>query len=195
MKRFIVAVSMILAGAAATAAEPAGAAIDVAYWTTSYAGADLTAGKFDCRVPDIPAYSKTNDEVKATSKAIDAWQACYNGFVDNMNDAMPAGKRIPAEVRAKMSPAELEQAQAHLDQVYGKVIEQAQATAEATLAKREAWRAETNKYIAEQNKALAMRWEAEKKQLETEARKSQEIRSANLGLGLPTPSPRPSSGK
>lgn len=182
MKSVLVAVSLILASSAAAAADGP-ATGTVAYWTTGYAGEDLTAGKFDCRPPAIPAYSKTNQDVEATAKAIDAWQACYNGFVDNLNDAMPPGKRIPADVQAKMTPAELEQARAHLDQVYGKVIAQAQQVAEQTLAKRAAWQSETNKYIAEQNQQIARAKEMEKLRLEADLRRSAEGRMMNDGHG------------
>lgn len=174
MKRFLVAGLLMLAGAAAMAAEPADARTSVSYWTTAYAGEDLTAGKFNCQPPAIPAYSKTNADIKATGAAIDAWQACYNGFADNLNDAMPPGKRIPAEVRAKMTPAELEQATRHLDQVYGKVVAQAQEAAAATMSKREAWQTATNKYIAEQNQLAAIREEAEKRSVEMDLRRRQE---------------------
>lgn len=193
MKRVFVAVSLVLAAAAAAGSEGA-ATGSVGYWTTGYAGEDLTSGKFDCKPPAIPAYSKTNADIAATGKAIDEWQACYNGFVDNMNDAMPPGKRIPADVQARMTPAELEQARAHLNEVYGKVIAQAQQTAEATLAKRAAWQLETNKYIAEQNRQIAMQNEARKRELEADLRRAAEGRSMNDGHGASAVAP-PSGGK
>lgn len=183
MNRFLTAVLFILAGAAAAeepGAVPAQNTGDVAYWTTSYAGEDLISGKFECKPPAIPAYSKTNNEIDAMTKAIAAWEACYNGFVDNLN-ANPPGQRIPAEVRAKMSAAQAEQASRHLDEVYAKVMDRAEASAAATIARRDAWRAETGKYVEQQNKEMAMRNEAKKRELEMDLRRTQEMRSNVTG--------------
>lgn len=124
---------------------------EITHWTGAYKGDDLTSGKFDCKAPVIPAMSKTNDEIKATSAAIAAWESCYNDFVANLNDAMPPGKRIPADVVEMMSPREIEQAQRHLDGVYGKVAANAQGSAGKILAQRDAWRSATEKFVADQN--------------------------------------------
>jgi hypothetical protein len=42
----------------------------------------------------------------STSEKIAAWHACYNRFAANLNDALPPGKRIPAETLDMMTPAE-----------------------------------------------------------------------------------------
>lgn len=186
MKRFLGALLMILAGTAA-ATEPG----DVAYWTTTYAGEDLTAGKFDCPAPAIPEVSLTNESIAATSKAVSAWEACYNGLVDNMIGAKPLDKRIPDAVRGKMTPAELEQARAHLDQVYGAVVERVQASAAAITARRDAWRGATEQYVAQQNQEVAMRNEAAKKQLQAEMRRIREQQTVEASRAV---GPVPSSG-
>lgn len=145
------------AGAADQAPAPgderAAHAADIAYWTKNYQGQDLFSGKFDCPAPAIPAVSTTNVEIKAVSASVAAWEACYNGFVDNLHDAMPAGKRIPAEIARLMTPAEMEAARAHLEHVYDAVGINAQANAADTISKRDAWRSATEKYVAEQNEA------------------------------------------
>lgn len=193
MKRFSGALLLIVAGSAC--AQPAGSnatgSADIAYWTTTYTGEELTSGKFDCPAPAIPAISKDNQGIAATNKAISAWEACYNGLVDAMIDAKPLDKRIPADVRARMTPAELERARAHLDDVYGKVVERMQSGAAATLAQRDAWRSATEKYVAQQNQEVAMRNEAARKQFEAEVLRirQQQTVEASRAVG-----PVPSSG-
>lgn len=124
---------------------------DIEYWTSQYKGEDLTAGKFDCPRPPIPLVSKTNDEIKAVSAALAKWEACYNGFAANLNDAMPPGKRIPADVVKLMTPREIEAASRHLDEVYGDVIGKAQASAAQLIAERDAWHGATEKFVTAQN--------------------------------------------
>jgi hypothetical protein len=124
---------------------------DIEYWTTKYDGADLTSGQFDCKPPVLPAKSATRDEVKATSDAVNAWKACYNGFARNLSDAMPAGKRIPVEIADLMTDREMDQARAHLDQVYGRVAAASKTTADKTLADFDRWQKDTTDYLRQQN--------------------------------------------
>lgn len=187
MKRLLSSVGFILAAAGSAGAQGAeGVAArvdDIDFWTTSYSGADLTSGKYDCQAPAIPAVSKTNDDITATARAIAAWEACYNGFVDNMNDAMPIGKRIPADVRARMSDEQFERARAHLEYVYGKVVARVQDGASAVMARRDAWRSETDKYVAEQNRLAAARGAAERMKQEADTRQMDHFRSLrNIAL-------------
>ena len=193
MKRFLVPLLLILAGSAGAEQGNVNAAgsADIAYWTTSYAGDDLTSGKFDCQAPVIPAVSKTNDSIAATNKAVSAWEACYNGLVDAMIDAKPLEKRIPADVRAKMTPADLERARVHLDEVYGKVVERVQANAAAITAQRDAWRSATEKYVVQQNQEIAMQNEVAKKQLEADIRRIREQQTVEASRAA---GPMPSSG-
>lgn len=127
---------------------------DIAYWTTNYKGEDLTSGKFACPAPAIPKVSTTNGDIKTVSDAVATWQTCYNGFVANVNAALPPGKRIPDEVAALMTPHEMAAASAHLDQVYGGVIARAQATASTVAKERDAWQKATEQYVAAQNRSL-----------------------------------------
>lgn len=137
--------------AALKARETRGA--DITYWTTGYKGEDLTSGKFACPAPAIPAVSRTNDDIKAVSASIATWQGCYNGFVANVNAALPPGKRIPDDVASMMTPHEMDAARAHLDQVYGSVIAHAQAAAGVVTANRDAWQKATEQYVADTNRA------------------------------------------
>lgn len=120
---------------------------DIEYWTTKYDGADLTSGQYDCRAPVLPARSTTRDEVKKTGDEVSQWRACYNGFVKNLDDAMPAGKRIPAEIADLMTDQEMDQARAHLDQVYARVASNAKTSADKTLADFSRWQKDTTDYM------------------------------------------------
>lgn len=124
---------------------------DIAYWTSKYDGADLTSGQFACKAPAIPAKSTTRDDVLGTNKAVNAWKTCYNGFVRNLDDAMPAGKRIPVEISDLMTDQEMNEARAHLDQVYSRVAASSKADADKTLAAYDSWKNETTLYMKQKN--------------------------------------------
>jgi hypothetical protein len=124
---------------------------EIVYWTTTYAGEDMVSGKFACKRPAIPAVSKSNQEINTVTASIDAWRTCYNGFVANINDALPPGKRIPAEVVDMMTPAEAAQAQRHLDQVYAKLSADAARDAKTFASEESAWVKATEAYVVEQN--------------------------------------------
>jgi len=120
---------------------------EIVYWTSKYQGEDMVSGQFDCTLPELPTVSKTKSEIRASSEKIAAWHACYNGFAANLNDALPPGKRIPAETLDMMTPAEGAQAQRHLDAVYAKLVAKAQQDA-AEFSKREtAWQKATEDYV------------------------------------------------
>ncbi|NML62346.1 sel1 repeat family protein [Massilia sp. RP-1-19] len=139
---------------------------DIAWWTSKYDGADLTSGKYSCDRPAIPEVSKDNAEIAATNTAFNAWVACYNGFIANLADAMPPGKRIPADILDLMSEAEFEQARIHLDRVYGGVSDSAQAAAGELMGKHGVWEKATVAYVAEANKQAGVRNDMQKAQLE-----------------------------
>jgi hypothetical protein len=123
---------------------------DIEYWTTKYDGADLTSGQFDCKAPALPEKSTTRDEVKATGNAVNEWKACYNGFAKHLGEVTPAGKAIPVEVSDLMTDKEMDQARAHLDQVYGRIAATRKASADQTLAAYDRWEKSTTDYLRQQ---------------------------------------------
>jgi TPR repeat protein len=152
--------------ALAMTGERARHAADIAYWTARYDGADLTSGKFACKAPSVPRRSTDNAEIKATSEAMQAWRTCYNGFVDHIAEAMPLGKRIPADVADLLSDPEMEQAKAHLEQVYKRVLAEAKVGADRTLADYDAWEKSTAAYVVAENAARLARQKAEQAEIE-----------------------------
>lgn len=134
---------------------------DIAYWTAGYDGSDLKAGRFDCPAPAVPATATTNDEIKQVTAAFIAWQNCYNGFVQNMNEALPAGKRIPADIARLMNQIEYDQAVAHLSAVYLGVGADARTRVAAIVARQTEWKGATEAYVAAQNRARNLAAEVE----------------------------------
>lgn len=161
-------------------------AADIAHWTGGYNGAELTTGSFNCPAPAIPAVSKTNADIKATNAVIAAWHACHNGLVDNLNSALPPGKRIPAEVAVVMSEEEVQRANAHLNKVYTEAMDKAQASATAMVARRRQWEAATVASAEEQNRATEMLARQTKLALEMDERLRREATANNNR----TPPPR-----
>ena len=124
---------------------------DIAYWTTNYDGAELKSGKFACPAPRIPAISKQPDEIERVTNAISKWQACYNGFVANLNAASPLVKQIPADIVKLMNAAETERANAHLARVQENLAEEAKIGAQLVLADVAVWRSATAAYVKDHN--------------------------------------------
>lgn len=139
------------AGALATMRTREVRAADIAYWTSSYDGADLKAGKFNCVRPDIPAISKDNAAIKQINKQFAEWKTCYNGFVQNLSDALPLGKRIPTDISNLMNQQEYDQAIARLDKVYAATASDAGKVAAAIIAEHSAWQGATTAYVEQEN--------------------------------------------
>lgn len=124
---------------------------DIDYWMSKYDGEELRSGKFRCPKPRIPPISKQSEEIDRVSNAINKWQDCYNGFVQNLNAASPLEKQIPPDVAKLMNLAEMEKAKAHLAQVQENLSEEAKVNAKLVLADVAVWRSATEAYIAEHN--------------------------------------------
>jgi TPR repeat protein len=130
---------------------------DIAFWTSKYDGAELRAGKYECKAPQFPAVSKKKDEIKAVGDRSSEWLNCFNGFADMMADSLPPGKRLPPAIVVLMSEPEIMQAKVNMDKVYATVQAKAQAEAELVITQRDAWTAATSAYVEEENKATIAR--------------------------------------
>jgi TPR repeat protein len=159
-------------------------AADIAYWTNGYKGDDLVSGKFNCPAPAIPAMSVTTDEIKTTSLAYTAWQACYNGFVANIK-SVPLGKRIPADVANLMTPREAQQAVAHLNAVVDGIVAQSNQQAMAIGSSYTKWAATTERRVADTNTAARLEYEVIRRQQD-------DARVAIVQNARPVVTPQPS---
>ncbi|QYF92203.1 SEL1-like repeat protein [Massilia sp. PAMC28688] len=127
---------------------------DIAYWMSKYDGAELKSGKFRCPAPRIPAMSKQNDEISAVAEKVQGWQACYNGFVENINASSPLTKLIPKDVADLMTKDEMDAAGKHLEGVQARIVEEARVGSKMLLADYAAWRDATDAYVREHNKMV-----------------------------------------
>lgn len=127
---------------------------DIEYWTSKYDGAELKSGKYRCTAPRIPAQSKQNDEIEAVGAKVAAWQECYNGFVQNLNDSSPLTKLIPKDIADLLTKDENERAAKHLAQVQANLAEEARVSSKLVLADFTVWRDATDKYVTEHNQMV-----------------------------------------
>ncbi|MES2151505.1 MAG: hypothetical protein V4508_17145 [Pseudomonadota bacterium] len=130
---------------------------DIAYYTSNFDGGDVN---LNCARPSIPPISKTNEEIVKVDANVQAWFTCYNGFVQTMNDALPAGKRIPADLVAIMRPDELNMARQRMDKAYGVLADEAQTVADAILAEHKSWRESTVAFATTTNAETKKKLEA-----------------------------------
>lgn len=150
---------------------------DIAFWVSAYDGQDLKQGKFDCARPAIPAISKDSAAIKVVETAYVGWQQCYNGFVQNLNDALPPGKRIPPDISKLMNQIEYDSAVAHLDKVYARISGEAGTAAAIISADFNSWLDATSAFAKERNAAI----DVDTKQGAEEMRQARELRNSNLG--------------
>lgn len=127
---------------------------DMEYWMSKYDGSELRSGKYRCPAPRIPALSKQNDEIQAVGAKVEAWQDCYNAFVQNLNASSPLTKLIPKDIADLLTKDEAEKARLHLEQVFKNIAEDARVAAKLVLADYAVWRDATDKYVAEHNRIV-----------------------------------------
>ncbi|WP_256079009.1 hypothetical protein [Massilia sp. YIM B04103] len=120
---------------------------DIDFYLSQYEGSDVELEKFRCALPVFPELSRTKAEIEQVGQSVDAWLACYNRFVQGLNDSLPVGKGIPAELQALMTPVELAQAKQRMGRVYQIVSEEGEETLKAVLAASAAWKEKTYAYV------------------------------------------------
>lgn len=138
---------------------------DIDYWVSAYDGKDLTSGAFNCARPAIPSVSHTNEEIKKVDKSYGEWQKCYNGFVQNLSDALPPGKRIPQDIARLMNQVEYDQSVANLDKIYRALSKQESDSAAAVMASYQKWRSDTEKFVTARNAETKLESELAAEQL------------------------------
>lgn len=144
---------------------------DIAHWVEGYEGEDLKEGQFNCPAPRIPAMSKQTVDIERVSASIATWQACYNGYVTNLNASMPLVQRIPADIVKLLNAAETERANKRLAVIGENLSEEARVTSKLVLADVAAWRSATEAYVAEHNAIVGVKPSQERAR-DIEARKN-----------------------
>jgi TPR repeat protein len=140
---------------------------EIVYWMKDYKGEDLVIGKYACPAPSIPAVSTKNGEIKQVNADISAWETCYNDAVAHMQSYAPVLKHVPKDVLDMMTPSEINQTQAHLEQVFKTKAVSMRSNADSVLAQRDAWTKATSAYVAQTNAKI----EADKSVVNTDLRR------------------------
>jgi hypothetical protein len=142
------AVQVQAAGASALDDERTRRSAEITFFTTGFDGGDA---KLTCVRPLVPPASRTNEEITAIDGKVQQWFECYNAFVQRLNDSLPPGKLIPADLARIMRPEELAQARERMSQVYGAIADDAQNSATALVAEHKAWRDSTVLFATTKN--------------------------------------------
>lgn len=124
-------------GTASSARETA-----LAYWTSSYAGAEVAGAV--CAPPRLPTEPRSY-VAERTAKAIRTWQQCHRRLMGALAPEA-AQKAIPAEALAAMTPAERDAATRHVATVHAKLADARQADAATVIAAQQAWREQARRY-------------------------------------------------
>ena len=143
---------------------------EIDYWVSKYDGNELRTGAYRCPAPRLPAVSKDNADIKAVGDRVEAWQTCYNNFVNNLNAVTPLSKKIPADISRLMKQEEIDRSNAHLELLYKTISEDAKVSASMVLADVAAWRSATDNWVKEHN-AIVKAAPSVEKQDEYEARR------------------------
>jgi TPR repeat protein len=127
---------------------------DIDHWVSQYDGSEFKTGKNRCPVPRLPAMSKQNDEIQVVATKVQAWQACFNAFVDNLNASNPLTKKIPKDVADLMTKEEMAAATTRLEGVYSSLVEESRIASKLFLADYAVWRDATDKYVGQHNEMV-----------------------------------------
>ena len=139
---------------------------DIAYYTTQYDGADLGLAKLGCVKPVIPAVSRTAPQIRKVSDDLAQWRQCYNQFVVNLNDALPVGKKIPADTAKIMSATEFQGAVARMDQAYAALASGAKKLAGEVSESTAIWENSTELTVKENAAKTAQLREQQRKDMQ-----------------------------
>jgi uncharacterized protein len=161
-------------------------AAEIARWT-AYDGADLAAGKYACTEPAIGEVGKTNEEIKATTAAYQAWSTCYNGLVNELQGPLAPASRIPADVAVLMTEAERNQAMERIVAATDAKTAQVGAGAQALMTRYDTWEKATTAYAKDHNDKVAADNMAQKEKILLEMRKYQ----SQPGALIPSTAPMP----
>lgn len=185
MKSIVMAFGLVAAFAAAQVQAGGASALDderasrkaeIEFYTTGFDGGDA---KMNCVHPVIPPTSKTNEEIVKVDNEVKQWFECYNGFAQRLNDALPPGKKIPADLARIMRPEEMNRARERMNQVYGQIADEAQGAATALVAEHQAWRDSTVLFATTKNEETKRKIQAKMLEFEVAMQRQREFMNNN----------------
>lgn len=160
-------------------------AADIAYWTDRYDGADLKA-LADCKAPVIPQTSTDNEGIRTVFAGMAEWRGCYNRFAHKMEEVMPIGSAIPADLAAMFNEEERVKALTRLNTIYVDLTAEQGPRAQAIIDDFDRWMGSTEQYAMQHNKEMEGRDMAMRAQIESLKRQYD-----RLGHGYYPPAPQP----
>ena len=123
---------------------------DIQYYASGYTGAELAYAHYKCEKPEFPTVSQRKADIKRIDKEYKDWLACYTTFAQNLKNALPAGKLIPADVSNLMNEQEFLAAQVHMDKTYARLSAEAKQEADPIVASYDSWIANTEKFVVQE---------------------------------------------
>ncbi|OBV39999.1 sel1 repeat family protein [Janthinobacterium psychrotolerans] len=124
---------------------------DIAYYTTSFDGANAAYAKFGCTRPAIPARSTTNEEIAAVNASIGAWTQCYDRFVSNLRNVAPPEKTISSSILPLMNNEEFKKSSVLISKVYENIWNNAKQIEKGVAEESNSWKAATEKFASDNN--------------------------------------------
>lgn len=115
----------------------------LAYWTSDYAGSELSGVR--CAAPSLPPEGHTAAVERNTVEAIRAWKECQRRLMGALAPEA-AHKYIPADLHAAMTPAEREAATRHVAAVHARLAGALQTDAAGLIAAQQAWHEANRRY-------------------------------------------------
>lgn len=127
---------------------------DIAYYTTTFDGANVAYAKFGCVRPVIPARSTTNSEVKSVNAAIATWNECYERFIANLRNAAPIDKTIDPTILPLMNNEEFTKASVLIGKVYENILADARVIEKGISEESNSWKQATEQFAATNNQKI-----------------------------------------
>lgn len=112
---------------------------DIHYYSHKYDGSDVKLANFKCIEPNFFTITSDKKQIIKLSGEFNAWFDCYDRFATNLNNALPPGKAIPAEVVSVMSNAEYQRTVTAMDTQYAMISAEGQKLAEKIRLQYDNW--------------------------------------------------------
>lgn len=120
---------------------------EIAYYTTHFDGGKLQFSNSGCTIPDVPAVSKTNIEIRKVKADIQAWSTCYNGYIKTLSAAPRGLAVVPQDLLNIMSDSDVAAATDTIDKKLAGIVLTAKAAAEDVNTKVDAWKKDTEAFV------------------------------------------------
>jgi TPR repeat protein len=139
---------------------------DIARYSAGQQWTGVSLSANGCARPVFPEVSIQPEQIKALSRQVSDYRACYDKFVD----ALPA-RKVPDEIANLMSLTELAAARAADDAAMARVATEARAEATAVIAANDAWVKRSTEYATGYNLKLKAESDLRQRQIDEATRR------------------------